>query len=180
MKTMTLEIGAAAPDFKLPGVDGKEHGLADYSSAKALCVMFSCNHCPYVQAYEERFKQLQADYGAKGFQLVAINSNDATNYPEDGFDSMVSRAKEKGFNFPYLRDEAQAVAHAYGAVRTPHVFLFDSGRKLAYLGRIDDSWDKPEKVTHRELAEAIEDLLAGKPVRTPETFAIGCTIKWKA
>jgi peroxiredoxin len=175
----TLEIGSTAPDFKLPGVDGKTHALADYKDAKALCVLFSCNHCPYVQAYEGRFNGLVDEFGAQGFQLVAINSNDAVNYPEDGFEAMVARAKEQGFKFPYLRDEDQGVAKAYGAVRTPHVFLFDAGRKLAYLGRIDDSWDKPEKVTQRELANAIAEILAGKPVSVPETFAVGCTIKWK-
>ncbi len=176
---MTLEIGSKAPAFTLPGVDGKAHSLADYAAAKAVCVMFSCNHCPYVQAYEGRFKELQAVYGPQGFQLLAINSNDADQYAEDGFEAMVARAKEQGFNFPYLRDEDQSVAKAFGAVRTPHVFLFDGERKLAYLGRIDDSWDKPEKVTKRELAAAIEDILAGRPVAVPETFAVGCTIKWK-
>jgi peroxiredoxin len=176
---MTLELGSQAPAFSLPGTDGKTHSLESFKDAKALCVVFSCNHCPYVQAYEGRFKALQADFGPRGFQLVAINSNDADNYPEDGFDAMVVRSKEQGFNFPYLRDEDQSVAKAYGAVRTPHVFLFDAERKLAYLGRIDDSWDKPEKVSRRELAEAIEDLLAGRPVKVAETFAVGCTVKWK-
>jgi peroxiredoxin len=176
---MTLELGSPAPSFSLPGTDGKSHSLESFKDAKALCVVFSCNHCPYVQAYEGRFKALQADFGPRGFQLVAINSNDADNYPEDGFDAMVLRSKEQGFNFPYLRDEDQSVAKAFGAVRTPHVFLFDAERKLAYLGRIDDSWDKPEKVTRRELAEAIEDILAGRPVKVAETFAVGCTVKWK-
>ena len=174
-----MNLGDKAADFSLKGTDGKTHTLAEFSGAKALVVVFSCNHCPYVQAYEGRMVEVQRDYKDKGVLLVAINSNDAKGYPDDSFENMVSRAKEQGFNFPYLRDEDQSVAKAYGAVRTPHVFLFDAARKLAYLGRIDDSWDKPEKVQHRELAEAIEDLLAGKPVRTPETFAIGCTIKWK-
>lgn len=176
---MTLEIGSPAPDFSLKGTDNQAYSLASFKASKALCVMFSCNHCPYVQAYEGRFKALQSDFGPRGFQLVAINSNDATQYAEDGFDAMVQRAKEQGFNFPYLRDEDQSVARAFGAVRTPHVFLFDAGRKLAYLGRIDDSWDKPDKVTHRELADAIEDILADRPVKVAETFAVGCTIKWK-
>lgn len=176
---MTLEIGSAAPGFNLPATDGKRYSLESFKDAKAVCVMFSCNHCPYVQAYEGRFKELQAAFGPRGFQLLAINSNDATDYPEDSFDAMVARAKEQGFNFPYLRDEDQSVAKAFGAVRTPHVFLFDAARKLAYLGRIDDSWDKPEKVSKRELAAAIEDILAGRPVAVPETFAVGCTIKWR-
>lgn len=176
---MSLEIGSPAPDFDLPATDGKRYNLAFFQGAQALCVVFSCNHCPYVQAYEGRFKQLQKDFGPRGFQMLAINSNDAVNYPEDSFDAMVVRAQEQGFNFPYLRDETQEVAKAFGAVRTPHVFLFNAERKLAYLGRIDDSWDQPEKVTQRELAAAIEDILAGRPVAVPETFAIGCTIKWR-
>ncbi|HXC63762.1 MAG TPA: thioredoxin family protein [bacterium] len=176
---MILELGSKAPDFSLPATDGKTYSLASFQDARALCVVFSCNHCPYVQAYEDRFVALQNDFGAKGFQLLAVNANDAVDYPEDNFEAMQQRAKDKRFNFPYLRDEAQAVAKAYGAVRTPHVFLFDAERKLAYVGRIDDSWNAPDKVTRRELAEAVEDLLAGQPVRTPETFAVGCTIKWK-
>jgi peroxiredoxin len=176
---MILELGSKAPDFSLPATDGKTYGLDSFKDAKAVCVVFSCNHCPYVQAYEDRFVALQNEFGPKGFQLLAINANDAVDYPEDNFEAMQQRAKDKHFNFPYLRDESQAVAKAYGAVRTPHVFLFDTQRKLAYVGRIDDSWNAPDKVTRRELAEAIEDLLAGKPVRTPETFAVGCTIKWK-
>jgi peroxiredoxin len=176
---MILDLGSAAPGFTLPGTDGKTHSLDSFKDAKALCVVFSCNHCPYVKAYEGRFVDLQTKLGPKGFQLVAINANDAEGYPEDGFEAMVQRAKEKGFNFPYLRDETQEVARSFGAVRTPHVFLFDGARKLAYVGRIDDSWDKPEKVGKHELIDAVEDILAGKPVQVPETFAVGCTIKWK-
>jgi peroxiredoxin len=176
---MTLELGSPAPDFSLPGTDGKTWSLASFQGAKALCVVFSCNHCPYVKAYEGRFVELQSDLAPGGFQLVAINANDAASHPEDGFEAMKARAREKGFNFPYLRDESQEVAHAYGAVRTPHVFLFDAGRALAYVGRIDDNWDQPDKVKRRELRDAVEDILADKPVRVPETFAVGCTIKWK-
>lgn len=176
---MILELGATAPDFKLPATDGKEYSLKDFGSAKALCVIFSCNHCPYVQAYESRMLDLQKNFGGRGAQLLAINSNDAVGYPEDSFDAMKVRAKEKGFNFPYLRDESQEVAKAYGAQRTPHIFLFDAARKLAYLGRIDDNYKDPSAVKSHELADAIEDLLEGKPVRLPETFAVGCTIKWK-
>jgi len=176
---MMLELGASAPSFSLAGVDGKAHGLADYAQAKALCVIFSCNHCPYVQAYEGRIKDLQAEFGPKGLQIVAINSNDAAAYPEDSFDEMKKRAAAQGFNFPYLHDETQAVAKAYGAQRTPHIFLFNAERKLAYLGRIDDNYKDPAAVKNRELRDAIEDILAGKAVRLPETFAVGCTIKWK-
>ena len=176
---MILELGAKAPDFSLPGVDGKTHSLASFQDAKALCVVFSCNHCPYVQAYEGRMNALQAKYGPQGFQLVAINANDSEGYPEDSFDNMKKRATEQGFQFPYLHDASQAVAKAYGAQRTPHIFLFDAARKLAYLGRIDDNYKDPSAVKSSELADAVEDILAGKPVRLAETFAVGCTIKWK-
>lgn len=120
---MILDLGASAPDFSLPGVDGKVHGLAQYKEAKALCIIFSCNHCPYVQAYEGRMIELQKHYGPQGAQLLAINSNDADGYPEDSFENMKTRAKSQGFNFPYLRDETQNVAKAYGAQRTPHIFF---------------------------------------------------------
>ncbi len=176
---MILELGSAAPDFKLPGVDGKSVSLADLAGKKALCVIFACNHCPYVQAYEGRIIAIQEKYGPLGAQVLAINSNDADGYPEDSFENMKQRAKEKGFNYPYLRDEDQAVAKAYGAQRTPHIFLFDAGRKLAYVGRLDDNYKDPSAVKAHELADAIEDLLAERPVKVPETFAVGCTIKWK-
>jgi peroxiredoxin len=176
---MVLDLGSPAPAFDLPGTDGRAHALKDYGDKQALCVIFSCNHCPYVQAYEGRFIQLQAAFAARGGQIIAINSNDASSHPEDGFEAMVERAKEKGFNFPYLRDESQAVAKAYGAIRTPHVFLFDAARKLAYVGRIDDCWDDASKVKQHELADAFEDILAGRPVKVPETYAVGCTVKWK-
>lgn len=176
---MILELGSKAPDFSLPGVDGKDWSLASFKDAKALCVVFSCNHCPYVVAYEGRLVDLQSEFGPRGFQMVAINANDAEDYPEDSFEAMRVRARERGFNFPYLRDESQSVARTYGAVRTPHVFLFDAAGSLAYVGRIDDSWDKPERVLKRELRDAVEDLLEGRRVKVPETFAVGCSIKWK-
>ena len=176
---MVLDLGASAPAFDLPGTDGKSYGLKDLADKKALCIIFSCNHCPYVQAYEGRFIELQNEFGPRGGQIVAINSNDASSHPDDSFEEMVKRAKDLGFNFPYLRDESQGVAHAYGAIRTPHVFLFNAERKLAYVGRIDDCWDDPKKVKSRELANAFEDILSGSAVKVPETYAVGCTIKWK-
>lgn len=176
---MILELGSSIPDFSLPGTDGKTHSLAEFKDAKALCVIFSCNHCPYVQAYEGRMIELQKKYGPQGAVLVAINSNDAAGYPEDSFENMKLRAKEKGFNFAYLCDETQNVAKAFGAQRTPHIFLFDSARKLAYIGRVDDNYKDASAVKTHELADAIEDILAAKAVRVPETFAVGCTIKWK-
>jgi peroxiredoxin len=172
-----LKPGAAAPDFALPGVDGRTHALRDYAGKPLLAIVFSCNHCPYVQAFEERMVAVQRDYAARGFQLVAINSNDEVAYPDDDFDHMVARAKEKGYNFPYLRDASQAAADAYGAVCTPHVMLFDRARTLRYQGRIEDGRD-PRESKSRDLRNALDDLLAGKAVRVPETPAFGCSIKW--
>ena len=177
MIASTLELGARAPDFDLPGVDGRRYSLATFEGKPALVVVFSCNHCPYVKAYEDRMVSIQGDYADKGVQFVAINSNDDKAYPEDGFPEMVKRAKQKGFNFPYLRDESQKVVEAYGGVCTPHVFAFDGNRVLRYRGRIDDSRD-PSKVTTHDLRNALDDLLQDKEVRVPDTRPFGCSIKW--
>ncbi len=177
MIASTLELGARAPDFDLPGVDGKNYSLATFEGKPALVVVFSCNHCPYVKAYEDRMVSIQGDYAVKGVQFVAINSNDDKAYPEDSFPEMVKRARQKGFNFPYLRDESQEVVEAYGGVCTPHVFAFDGNRTLRYRGRIDDSRD-PSKVTTHDLRNALDDLLQGKDVRVPDTRPFGCSIKW--
>ncbi len=174
-----LIIGSSAPDFSLPAVDGKTYSLSSFAYKKILVVIFSCNHCPYVQAYETRMKKLQQDYLHRGVQLVAINSNDDKAYPEDAFDRMVFRAKMKQYNFPYLRDETQEVAKEYRAVSTPQVFVFDQKRFLAYTGKIDDNWKEPDKVVSRYLRNAIDEMLAGKPVSVPETYSVGCSIKWK-
>ncbi len=174
-----VEIGSRAPDFNLPGVDGKDHSLTLYKDKKVVVVMFTCNHCPYVQAYEDRLMGIQRDYAAKGVQLIAINANDSAGYPEDGFDNMVRRAKEKGFNFPYLRDEGQRVARAYGGEYTPEVFVLNSKFQVRYIGRVDDNWQHPAKIKSHDLQNAIEAVLAHKKVENPITHAIGCTIKWK-
>ena len=174
-----MNLGQKAPDFKLKGTDGREHGLSDYQDKKAVIVVFSCNHCPYVKAYEGRMIEIQRDYAARGVQLLAINSNDADGYPEDSFEEMVKRANELGFNFPYLRDDSQGVARAYGATHTPHLFVFDKDRALAYTGKIDDNWQEPSKVKQRYLRDALDALVLGKKPSEPETHAIGCTIKWK-
>ena len=173
----TLDLGAKAPDFDLPGVDGKAYSLGSFKDKPVLVVIFSCNHCPYVKAYEERMVSIQKDYAGKGVQLVAINSNDEKAYPEDGFPEMVKRAKERGFNFPYVRDESQKVVEAYGGVCTPHVFAFDASRNLRYRGRIDDSKDA-SKVTSHDLRNALDELANGKSVRVPDTRPFGCSIKW--
>ncbi len=174
-----MKLGEKAADFSLPGTDGGMYALKSFESAEALVVVFSCNHCPYVQAYEGRMMDVQKDYASKGARLVAINSNDSSKYPDDGFEKMKERAAKIGFNFPYLHDESQAAARAYGATHTPHLFVFDKSRRLAYTGKIDDNWERPDQVRERYLRDALDDLLSGKPPRRPETFAIGCTIKWK-
>ena len=173
----TMALGEKAPDFSLPGVDGRRYSIASFVDKPVLVIIFSCNHCPYVKAFEDRMVSIQKDYAAKGVQLVAINSNDEKAYAEDSFPEMVKRAREKGFNFPYLRDEAQEVVSAYGAVCTPHVFAFDRTRVLRYRGRIDDSRD-PSKVTSPDLRNALDDLTSGSDVRAPDTRPFGCSIKW--
>lgn len=176
----TLSIGAQAPDFaNLPATDGKHYGLTSFAEAKAVVISFTCNHCPYAQAYEDRFIALAREFGPKGVAFVAINPNDALSYPEDSFEKMKVRAREKEFPFPYLVDESQQVAKAYGAVCTPHLFLLNSERKLAYEGRIDDSWKNAAAAKAHDLRDAISDVLAGEPVRVPNTNPMGCSIKWK-
>lgn len=176
---VNLKIDDRAISFQLPGVDGKKHALNDYEGKHAVVVIFSCNHCPYVRAWEDRMVQVQTDYMSKGVQLLAINANDATQYPDDSFPKMKERAREKKFNFPYLYDETQKVAHAYGAERTPEVFLFDKNFILRYHGAIDDNYDDPKAAKEHYLRKALDAVLAGKPVTIPETKPIGCTVKWK-
>lgn len=179
MATDKLKIGSQAPDFNLLSVDNKFYSLQSFDDKKILIVIFSCNHCPYVQAYEQRIISIQKDFADNGVQIVAINSNEDVNYPEDSFDEMIKRSKEKQFNFPYLRDETQEIAKVYGATHTPEIFLFDQERKLRYHGKIDDNWKEPEKAKYQYLRDAIKEVLDGKEVSIPETFSIGCTIKWK-
>ncbi len=175
----TLKIGAAAPDFKLHAADGSARTLASFAGAKALVISFTCNHCPYAQAYEDRFIALAREFAPQGIAFAAVSPNDAKTYPADSFENMKLRAAEKKFPFPYLYDERQSMARAYGAVCTPHIFLFDVARKLAYEGRIDDNWKDPSGVKSRDLRAAIEAVLAGTPVPTPQTNPMGCSIKWK-
>jgi len=185
----TLEIGEHAPDFSLPGVDGRNYKLADFAQADILVVIFTCNHCPTAQAYEDRIKKLAVDYKNKDVVLVAISPNDpqAVRLDElgytdlsDSLEEMKIRARDKGFNFPYLYDgDKQQVSLAYGPVATPHVFIFDKERKLRYVGRVDDS-EKPDKVKSHDARNAIEALLAGKKVPVEKTRAFGCSIKWSS
>jgi len=178
MQENKLKINSVIPGFTLPGVDNKTYSLNDFKDKKILIVIFSCNHCPYVQAYEERIMNLQNEF-VKDVQIIAINSNDDVKYPDDSFDEMKKRSAAKKFNFPYLRDESQNIAKAFGATHTPQIFLFDSDRKLKYEGKIDDNWQEPDKVKSAYLRDAIMEVLNDKEVSVPETFSIGCTIKWK-
>lgn len=183
----TLPLGATAPDFRLPGVDGKKYSLKDFRKADVLVIVFTCNHCPTAQYYEERLKQVVSEYGKKGVALVAINPNDPKSvrldelgYTDlsDSFQEMKVRAQYKKFNFPYLYDGAKEdVSRAYGPVATPHAFVFDKERKLRYVGRVDDS-ERPEFVKVRDLRNAIEALLAGRELPVKQTQSFGCSIKW--
>ena len=184
----TLEIGASAPDFKLPGIDGKTYTLASFADAKILAIVFTCNHCPTAQAYEERIIQLTNDYKDKKVAVVAISPNDpkSVNLNElgytdlsDSFEEMKIRAKEKKYNFPYLYDgETQSISKKYGPVATPHIFIFDKNRKLVYQGRIDDVENPAKKPNTTDARNAIEAVIAGKAVPTATTKVFGCSVKW--
>jgi peroxiredoxin len=184
----TLAIGSHAPNFELPGVDGKIHKLSDYDSAKVLAVVFTCNHCPIAQLYEDRIKKLAADYRSRGVALVAIQPNDPSAIRIDELDSadmsdsleeMKIRAQYRRFNFPYLYDGAtQSVANIYGPKATPHIFIFDAQRSLRYEGRVDNSYRK-ELVKIEDARNAIDALLANKPVPVVHTGVFGCSTKWK-
>jgi len=186
-KVETLALGAGAPDFKLAGVDGKDWSLADFAEAKALVVVFTCNHCPTAQAYEERLKKITEDYKAKGVAVVAISPNDPKSvrldelgYSElgDSFEDMKVRAKAAGFNFPYLYDgDTAAASRAYGPTVTPHTFVFDAARKLRYIGRIDDS-ERASLVKTQDLRAALDAILSGRAPEPAQTPAFGCSVKW--
>ena len=179
LDTFRLHPGDPAPKFALPGTDGRTWTLADFDDRKLLLVTFWCNHCPYVLAWESRALELGKRYGPKGVGFVLINSNDAAAYPTDDFEAMVERAREQRYPFPYLRDETQEVARAYGALVTPHPMLFDKDRRLLFQGRIDDSHDHPERVRERFVERAIEQALAGRPVQPSALAVLGCTVKWR-
>jgi peroxiredoxin len=174
----TLQLGQSAPDFNLPGVDGKNYSLASFKDAKVLIVVFSCNHCPYVVGSEDRMIRFYADYAPKGVAMVAINSNETENHPTDSFEHMKTHAAEKGLKFPYVRDDSQDIAKAYGALRTPHYYVFDADRKLRYTGRMDDNPRTPGAEKTRELRDAVDAVLAGKKPPVEITNPIGCNVKW--
>ncbi|MEM6282292.1 MAG: thioredoxin family protein [Chloroflexota bacterium] len=176
---MALAIGDNAIPFDLPGVDGKNHTFVDYSDKEAVAVVFTCNHCPYVLAWEDRLIAVQNDYADKGVQLIGIGANDAVKYPADDMDSSKKHAAEKGINFPYLRDETQEIATSYGAERTPEIFLFDKTGKLRYHGAVDDNYENPDAVSVTYFRDALDALLANSDISTTQTAPVGCTIKWK-
>lgn len=175
----TLPLGAKAPDFALPATDGKCYSLKDFDDAEILVIFFTCNHCPYVLGSDETTRATAEKYAPRGVRFVGINSNSVLTYAEDSFIKMIERMEEKKFPWVYLRDESQRTALAYGALRTPHFFVFDRERKLVYTGRALDNPREPEKATVNDLEAALEDLLAGRPVAKPVTNPIGCNVKWE-
>ena len=173
------ELGDKASDFSLPATDGNTYELADFDGADVLVVMFICNHCPYVKAVIDRLVDLGNTWDDDEVALVAISSNDAERYPDDSFENMTKLAEERDFPFPYLYDESQDVARAYDAACTPDFFVYDSDRRLAYAGRLDDNWKKPEEVEKQDLRDAISALLEGRRPDKEQTPSMGCSIKWK-
>jgi peroxiredoxin len=176
-------IGDAVADFKLKNVDGKTVSLNDFGSAKGFIVVFISNHCPFSKSYEDRVIDIDKKYAPQGYPVIAINPNDPEAYEEDSFVNMQARAKEKGYTYPYLTDNTQAVTKAFGAMRTPHAFVLnkENGKIIVhYIGAIDDNPQDPANVTKHYVSDAVNSLLLGKPVVTPTTKAIGCAIKWKS
>jgi peroxiredoxin len=175
-----VSLGTKAPEFRLPDPTGKQHSLDDFKSAPALLVAFICNHCPFVKHIRQPFAEFAKEYQARGAAIVAISSNDAQAYPDDGPELMAEESKQAGYTFPYLYDETQEVAHAYDAACTPDFFLFDRDRKLVYRGQFDDSRPRNGRpVTGKDLRAALDAVLAGKPVSSDQKPSVGCNIKWK-
>jgi peroxiredoxin len=177
--SFTVELGKNAPAFNLPATDGNTYSLDDFKNFPVLVIFFTCNHCPYVIGSDEVTRQTANTYIPQGVKFVGINSNSKHTYPEDDFDHMVARMKEYNFPWLYLYDQSQDVARAYGALRTPHFFVFDKKRKLIYTGRGVDSPRDTSKMTINNLEAALEDHLNGKPVSIPLTNPIGCNVKWE-
>jgi len=178
-ENVVLSLGDPIIPFALKGVDGRIHKPEEYTTPKVLAVAWWCNHCPSVQAWEQRTIDLARAYAARGVQFLLINSNDPVTYPTDDFTHMAERAKAKGYPFPYLYDDTQELAKRYGATRTPEFFVFDAQRVLRYHGKLDDNRDDPRGVTTRFLRDAVEALLAGKAPSPAETPPQGCSVKWK-
>jgi peroxiredoxin len=176
--TFTLELGATAPYFHLPATDGRSYSLADFKDARVLVIFFTCNHCPYVTGSDEITRQTATRFEPLGVRFVGINANSQNTYEEDSLPHMVERMKQQQFPWIYLRDESQDVARAYGALRTPHFYVFDAARRLVYTGRGVDNPRETSKMTRNDLANALEDHLAGRPIRQTKTNPIGCNVKW--
>ena len=177
--SFTLSLGSTAPDFKLPATDGKTYSMADFKDAKALVLFFSCNHCPYVTGSDEVTRKTVEQFSAQGVRFVAINSNSMKTHPDDDFPHMLARMQEQKFPWVYLHDRSQEVARAYGALRTPHFYVFDRARKLVYCGRGVDTPRDTSKMKVNDLANALEDHLAGRAPRVALTNPIGCNVKWE-
>jgi peroxiredoxin len=175
----TLQIGAPAPDFRLAATDGKRYGLSDFEADPVLVVFFTCNHCPYVTGSDEDTRRIAEKFGPRGARFIGINSNSPNTYAEDDFPHMVQRMQDHHFPWIYLHDMNQDVARAYGALRTPHFYVFDKERKLIYTGRAVDNPRNSAKATTHDLERALEEHLAGKPVSVPLTNPIGCNVKWE-
>ena len=176
--SFTLEIGARAPTFALPGTDGKTWRLDDFRASPVLVVFFTCNHCPYVLGSDETTRKTVEKYAPRGVAFVGINSNSEQTHQEDDFPHMVERMKQHRFPWTYLRDQSQATARAYGALRTPHFFVFDGERRLVYCGRGVDNPKDTSRMTVNDLENALEDVLAARPLRVALTNPIGCNVKW--
>lgn len=174
-----IEFGLACPDFKLKSVDGKIYSIKNFLNHRPLVIVFMCNHCPYVKAIEDRLITLAQDLKELDVHMVAICSNDAETYPDDSYENLKKRAEEKEYPFPYLYDEDQSVAQSFGAICTPDYFVYDQNTKLAYRGRLDDSWKEPLLVKKRELYEAVIELAQGQKISITQTPSMGCSIKWK-
>lgn len=175
----TIDVGANAIDFNLPATDGKSYSLGDFNESKYLVVFFTCNHCPYVIGSDETTRETAEKYEPKGVRFVGINSNSEKTYQEDNFGHMVSRMKEHRFPWVYLRDESQEIALKYGALRTPHFYVFDEERKLVYTGRGVDSPKDTSKITVNDLDRTLDELTSGKDISVPITNPIGCNVKWQ-
>lgn len=177
--SFTLPIGAQAPDFHLPATDGKTYSLDSFSASPYLVISFTCNHCPYVIGSDEVTRQTVEKFKDKGVAFVGINSNSEKTYAEDSFENMVKRMEEHHFPWIYLRDETQETAKAYGALRTPHFYVFDHERKLVYTGRGVDSPRDAEKITVNDLDRTLDELTSGRSISVPLTNPIGCNVKWE-
>jgi peroxiredoxin len=176
--SFTLGLGERAPGFDLPATDGRRYALSDFDDADTLVVFFTCNHCPYVIGSDEITRKTVETYSPRGVRFVGINANSPNTYEEDGFDAMVERMKEHGFPWLYLHDASQETARAYGALRTPHFYVFDRERKLVYTGRAVDSPREPARITVNDLENALDEHLAGTTISVPLTNPIGCNVKW--